>query len=83
MQESEIGMIEVSDLTKSYAGNAAVNGISFTVARGEIVGAYDDVDGVHSHGFLGRPAPSTLHKPVSLPEKSHHLSDDGTGEDVK
>src|ERR1700687_3380065 len=31
-------MIEVSDLTKSYAGHAAVNGISFTVARGEIVG---------------------------------------------
>jgi ABC-2 type transport system ATP-binding protein len=31
-------MIEVSSLTKRYAGRTAVAGISFTVARGEIVG---------------------------------------------
>ncbi len=31
-------MIEVSNLTKRYAGNTAVSNISFTVARGEIVG---------------------------------------------
>ena len=31
-------MIEVSDLTKRYAGHTAVAGVSFTVARGEIVG---------------------------------------------
>ena len=31
-------MIEVSNLTKRYAGRTAVAGISFTVARGEIVG---------------------------------------------
>src|SRR5271169_4938815 len=31
-------MIEVSNLTKRYAGRAAVDDISFTVARGEIVG---------------------------------------------
>ncbi len=31
-------MIEVMDLTKRYAGHTAVAGISFTVARGEIVG---------------------------------------------
>lgn len=31
-------MIEVSDLTKRYAGNTAISGISFTVGRGEIVG---------------------------------------------
>jgi ABC-2 type transport system ATP-binding protein len=31
-------MIEVTDLTKCYAGRTAVAGISFTVARGEIVG---------------------------------------------
>ena len=31
-------MIEVSDLTKRYAGHTAVRGISFTVERGEIVG---------------------------------------------
>jgi ABC-2 type transport system ATP-binding protein len=31
-------MIEVSDLTKHYAGHTAVAGISFTVQRGEIVG---------------------------------------------
>ncbi|MFZ0828578.1 MAG: ABC transporter ATP-binding protein [Verrucomicrobiia bacterium] len=31
-------MIEVTDLTKRYAGHTAVAGISFTVARGEIVG---------------------------------------------
>ncbi|HTY87048.1 MAG TPA: ATP-binding cassette domain-containing protein [Candidatus Acidoferrum sp.] len=31
-------MIEVADLTKRYAGRTAVAGISFTVARGEIVG---------------------------------------------
>jgi len=31
-------MLEVEDLTKRYAGRAAVSGISFTVGRGEIVG---------------------------------------------
>ncbi|MDB6067898.1 MAG: transporter related-protein [Pedosphaera sp.] len=31
-------MIEVSNLTKRYAGHTAVSGISFTVGRGEIVG---------------------------------------------
>ncbi len=31
-------MIEVRDLTKRYAGHTAVAGVSFTVARGEIVG---------------------------------------------
>src|SRR5256885_2416226 len=31
-------MIEVANLTKRYAGRAAVRGLSFTVARGEIVG---------------------------------------------
>jgi ABC-2 type transport system ATP-binding protein len=31
-------MIEVTNLTKRYAGNTAVAGLSFTVARGEIVG---------------------------------------------
>src|SRR5580693_9798665 len=31
-------MIEVSNLTKRYAGHTAVCGISFTVERGEIVG---------------------------------------------
>ena len=31
-------MIEVVDLTKRYTGRTAVDGISFTVARGEIVG---------------------------------------------
>jgi ABC-2 type transport system ATP-binding protein len=31
-------MIEVSNLTKRYAGNTAVSGVSFTVNRGEIVG---------------------------------------------
>jgi ABC-2 type transport system ATP-binding protein len=31
-------MIEVTELTKRYAGRTAVAGISFTVARGEIVG---------------------------------------------
>ena len=31
-------MIEVSNLTKRYAGRTAVNDMSFTVARGEIVG---------------------------------------------
>jgi ABC-2 type transport system ATP-binding protein len=31
-------MIQVSNLTKHYAGRTAVNDISFTVARGEIVG---------------------------------------------
>ncbi len=35
---SEQPMIEVSKLTKRYAGRTAVAGISFTVARGEIVG---------------------------------------------
>ena len=31
-------MIEVSNLTKRYAGRTAVSDISFSVARGEIVG---------------------------------------------
>ncbi|MBL7650372.1 MAG: ATP-binding cassette domain-containing protein, partial [Candidatus Hydrogenedentes bacterium] len=31
-------MIEVRELTKRYPGRTAVNGISFTVARGEVVG---------------------------------------------
>jgi len=31
-------MIEVADLTKRYAGRAAVHNLSFTVERGEIVG---------------------------------------------
>ena len=31
-------MIEVTDLTKRYAGHTAVSGLSFTVKRGEIVG---------------------------------------------
>lgn len=31
-------MIEVSDLTKRYSGHTALNGISFSVERGEIVG---------------------------------------------
>jgi len=31
-------MIEVADLTKRYAGHRAVTGLSFSVARGEIVG---------------------------------------------
>jgi ABC-2 type transport system ATP-binding protein len=35
---NETPMIEVLDLTKRYARQAAVAGISFTVARGEIVG---------------------------------------------
>jgi ABC-2 type transport system ATP-binding protein len=35
---SENAMIEVTDLTKRYAGRTAVAGISFMVARGEIVG---------------------------------------------
>jgi len=35
---SENPMIAVSNLTKRYAGRTAVAGISFTVARGEIVG---------------------------------------------
>jgi ABC-2 type transport system ATP-binding protein len=35
---SDNPMIEVSSLTKRYAGRTAVAGISFTVARGEIVG---------------------------------------------
>jgi ABC-2 type transport system ATP-binding protein len=35
---SDNPMIEVSNLTKRYAGRTAVAGISFTVARGEIVG---------------------------------------------
>jgi ABC-2 type transport system ATP-binding protein len=35
---SENAMIEVTNLTKRYAGHTAVAGISFTVARGEIVG---------------------------------------------
>lgn len=35
---NEMAMIEVKNLTKRYAGRTAVAGISFTVARGEIVG---------------------------------------------
>lgn len=35
---NESFMIEVTDLTKRYAGRAAISGISFTVRRGEIVG---------------------------------------------
>ncbi len=35
---SEDWMIEVSNLTKRYAGHTAVSNISFTVRRGEIVG---------------------------------------------
>jgi ABC-2 type transport system ATP-binding protein len=35
---SDAFMIEVSNLTKRYAGHTAVSGISFTVGRGEIVG---------------------------------------------
>lgn len=35
---NENAMIEVKNLTKRYAGRTAVAGISFTVARGEIVG---------------------------------------------
>jgi ABC-2 type transport system ATP-binding protein len=35
---NETAMIEVKSLTKRYAGRTAVAGISFTVARGEIVG---------------------------------------------
>jgi gliding motility-associated transport system ATP-binding protein len=31
-------MIEVANLTKRYAGRTAVSDVSFTVARGEIVG---------------------------------------------
>ena len=31
-------MIEVSNLTKRYGGHPAINGLSFTVGRGEIVG---------------------------------------------
>lgn len=31
-------MIEVENLTKTYANHSAVNGISFTVGRGEVVG---------------------------------------------
>jgi ABC-2 type transport system ATP-binding protein len=33
-----VPMIEVRDLTKTYPGRTAVNGISFTVGRGEVVG---------------------------------------------
>jgi ABC-2 type transport system ATP-binding protein len=33
-----VPMIEVRDLTKKYPGRTAVNGISFTVGRGEVVG---------------------------------------------
>src|SRR5277367_2388219 len=35
---SDNATIEVTDLTKRYAGRTAVAGVSFTVARGEIVG---------------------------------------------
>lgn len=35
---SEHLMIEVSDLTKRYAGHTAISGVSFQVERGEIVG---------------------------------------------
>src|SRR5215470_8381043 len=35
---SDALMIEVQDLTKRYAGHTAVNGVSFNVGAGEIVG---------------------------------------------
>ena len=35
---NERWMIEVSNLTKRYAGHTAISGLSFTVGRGEIVG---------------------------------------------
>src|SRR5258707_3992530 len=35
---SDDSMIEVTNLTKRYAGHTAVSNISFTVERGEIVG---------------------------------------------
>ena len=35
---SSAPMIDVSNLTKRYAGHTALAGISFSVARGEIVG---------------------------------------------
>ena len=35
---SDVPAIEVSHLVKTYAGTAAVNDVSFTVARGEILG---------------------------------------------
>src|SRR5579859_4190469 len=38
MAMNENAMIEVKNLTKRYAGRTAVAGLSFTVARGEIVG---------------------------------------------
>ena len=38
IEMSQTPMIEVSNLTKRYAGRTAVADISFTVARGEIVG---------------------------------------------
>jgi ABC-2 type transport system ATP-binding protein len=38
MSETTTPMIEVTDLTKRYAGRTALSGISFTVGRGEIVG---------------------------------------------
>src|SRR6266404_3765537 len=34
----DVAMIEVSDLTKRYAGHTAVSDLSFKVGRGEIVG---------------------------------------------
>ncbi len=36
--ESAAPMIEVQDLTKRYPGRTAVDGLSFTVGRGEVVG---------------------------------------------
>jgi len=41
MFENDNAMIAVTDLTKRYAGRTAVAGISFTVARGEIVACSD------------------------------------------
>ena len=35
-------IIEVENLTKRYAGHTAVSDISFSVARGEIVGYFDE-----------------------------------------
>ena len=46
MPDANSPAIEVSRLVKTYAGVTAVNDISFTVARGEIL------------GFLGPTAPA-------------------------
>src|SRR3989454_3759099 len=55
-------MIEVADLTKRFAGHTAVSSISFTVARGEIVGLL---------GPMGPERSAPLHiLPCSLPATS-------------